>query len=177
MKNNLSIDWMKKNGADLRQTEQCCSSLPSPHPSRPEQTIAELRHRPLPHFSGQYRLPRAVAKLDGLWNVFVITTLDPHKCGGSSLPSRHEMIALQNSYSGKHSPERQGNVFAGHLLDLRKSQLSSSSPSGHWTFPSQSAAFETHFPLRWHLNACCGHCAVEFASLDIENMHSSSDPS
>lgn len=163
--------------SNLRQTEQFCSSLPSPHPSRPEHTIAELRHRPLPHLSGQYRLPRAVAKLVGLWKEFVITTLDPQRCGGSSEPSRHEMIALQNSYSGRHSPDRQGKVFAGHRLDLRKSQFSSSSPPGHWVFPSQSAAFETHFPLRWHLKACGGHCAVTFASLVIENEHSSSDPS
>lgn len=57
-----------------------------------------------------------------------MTTLEPHKCGGSSLPSLHEIIALQNSYSGRHSPERHGNVFSGHFLDLRKSQFSSSSP-------------------------------------------------
>lgn len=38
---------------NLRHTLQCCSSLLSPHPSRPEQTIAVERHRPLPHWNGQ----------------------------------------------------------------------------------------------------------------------------
>lgn len=71
-------------------------------------------------------MERADAKLGVLWNKFVISTSAPQRCGGSSLPSRQEMIALQNSYSGKHSPDRQGKVLAGHLLDLRKSQFSSS---------------------------------------------------
>jgi hypothetical protein len=116
---------------NLLQIEQFCSSVPSPHPSRPEHTIAELLHRPLPHFNGQYLLPRAVAKLIGLWNEFVITISDPQRCGGSSLPSLQLIIALQNSYSGKHSPDLHGNVFAGHLRDFLKSQRSSSSPFGH----------------------------------------------
>lgn len=95
----------------LLHTEQRSSSLPSPQPSRPEHTIAVDRHLPLAHLKGQYRLtldepPKYLVKDCGLV---------PHKCAGSSLPSLQETIALQYSYSGRHSPLRHMNVFSGHL--------------------------------------------------------------
>ena len=39
----------------------------------------------------------------------------PHKCGNSSLPSRQDIMELQNSYSGRHSPLLHRNVCSGHL--------------------------------------------------------------
>lgn len=156
---------------------QFCSSLPSPHPSLPEHTIAVLRHRPFPHFNGQYRFPRAAEKLSVFCSVFIMTTSEPQRCGGSSLPSLQLILALQNSYSGRHSPDLHGNVFAGHFLDFLKSQCSSSSPLGHCILPSHINAFETHLPLRSQVNAFSGHFKVEFASCSVENEHSSSEPS
>lgn len=69
----------------LRQTEQCLSSELSPHPSRPLQVIASDRHRPLEHLNGQ--------TLDETRPRF----LDRQAPRGSSVPSRHETTALQNS--------------------------------------------------------------------------------
>lgn len=43
------------------------------------------------------------------------TVREPHKCGGSSLASRHDTIELQYSYSGKHSPLLHWKVFGGQL--------------------------------------------------------------
>lgn len=114
----------------LRQIEQFCSSEPSPHPSRPEHTMAEDLQRPFAHLNGQYLFPLPV----GPGNSFekkLVTSSDPQRCGGSSEPSLQDMIALQNSYSGRHSPLRHGNVFSGHLRDLLKSHPISSSPLGH----------------------------------------------
>lgn len=110
--------------------EQLCSSLPSPQPSLPEHTMAVLRQRPFEHLNGQYRLPLLVGPGNNLEKKLE-TNSDPQRCGGSSEPSLQDIIALQNSYSGKHSPLRQGNVFSGHLRDRLKSQFISSSPLGH----------------------------------------------
>ena len=112
---------------NLRQILQFCSSVPSPQPSRPEQTLAEDRQRPFPHLSGQYRLPRAVGPEINFMKKLGTGEL-PHKCAGSSEPSLHEMIALQYSYSGRHSPLLHGNVLSGHFLDFLKSHPISSSP-------------------------------------------------
>lgn len=98
----------------LRQTLHVSSSLPSPQPSRPEHTIAVERHLPLPHLSGQYWLPRCLGSLSSRNKKFG-SALEPQICGGSSLPSRHEMIELQNSYSGRHSPLLQRKVCSGQL--------------------------------------------------------------
>lgn len=99
----------------LRQTLHVSSSLPSPQPSRPEHTIAVDRHLPLPHLSGQYWLPRCLFGSLSRRNKKLGSAFEPQICGGSSLPSRHDMMELQNSYSGRHSPLLQRNVCSGQL--------------------------------------------------------------
>lgn len=94
---------------NLRHTPHVSSSLPSPQPSRPEQIIAVDLHLPFPHLSGQYLLPRAPGCVSSCRKKFG-NAFEPQSCGGSSLPSRHEMIELQNSYSGIHSPLLHRNV-------------------------------------------------------------------
>lgn len=139
----------------LRQTEQLFSSDPSPHPSLPEQAMALDLHRPLPHLRGQY-------------SEFLLLALPLHICAGSSLPSLHPMIALQNSYSGTHFPSPHWYVWGGHPLLPRAWQLISSSPSGQSLTPSHRPALEMHLPLFLHLNDSVGHLFL---------VHSSSDPS
>lgn len=124
------------------------------------------------------------------------TDFDPQRCGGSSLPSAHDIMALQNSYSGRHSPLLHRNVCSGHLraeryifrhCNIRNSTKSiylpdrnelhpiSSSPCEHCFLPSHSAALDTQRPLIWHLKASFGH---SFTSSRIRfKLHSSSEPS
>ena len=137
--------------------------------------MAVDRHRPLAHLSGQYRLPLDVACVNNLLKTLGTAWL-PHKWGGSSLPSRHETMALQYSYSGRHSPLLQGNVCSGHFLDFLKSQPISSSPLGHWGLPSQRAAREMHLLLLKHLKDKSGHLK-SVTLLFPEILHSSSEAS
>lgn len=136
------------------QTEQCFSSEPSPHPSRPLQAIASERHLPLSHLKGHVlgaTLPRYRVRQAPL---------------GSSLPSRQDTTALQNSYAGKHCPLLHLKAPSGHLRRLLHSF--SSSLSGQSLLPSQRPALETQTPLLAHLNAWTGQLPFE---------HSSSEPS
>jgi hypothetical protein len=87
---------MKKT---LLQTEQFASSDPSPQPSRPEQTMASDLQRPFAHRNGQYP------------DLLLVRALQASR--GSSLPSLHITIALQNSYSGKQRPSEHLNVRSG----------------------------------------------------------------
>lgn len=153
--------------------------MPSPQPSRPEHTIAVERHSPLLQRCGQYasgslrlasRPPASIRRMKRFG-----MEREPHKCGGSSLPSLQETIALQYSYSGRHSPDLQRNVCGGQLLPPRSwpSQPSSSSPCGHCFRPSQSAAREMQRPLRSQRNASAGQVWFSRALW----VHSSSESS
>lgn len=151
-------------------------------------------HRPFPHLKGQYRLPRWPGSVNKRKKKFG-TDFDPQRWGGSSLPSAHEMMALQNSYSGRHSPLLHRNVCSGHLIrkinfelysetnhaiitylpDRNELHPISSSPWEHCFFPSHNAALETHRPLIWHLKASFGHSLT--SSRIRFKLHSSSEPS
>lgn len=160
----------------LLHTMQLFSSVPSPQPSLPEHTMALERHLPLPHLIGQYRRCRFRSSLSSRMKNEGMDLL-PQRCAGSSLPSRQEIIALQNSYSGRHSPLRHWKVFSGHwpFRFRDESQFNSSSPWAHCLLPSQSPAREIHLPLWAHLKVCSGHCGP--SSFVSSKTHSSSDPS
>lgn len=139
----------------LLQTEQLISSVPSPQPSLPEQAIALDLHLPLPHLNGQYPDIRLLAR-------------PRQTCAGSSLPSLHPIIALQNSYSGTHLPSAHWNVCGGQPCLPDAWQSASSSPPGQSFMPSQRLALDIHRPFDLHLNASFGH---------LRFVHSSSEPS
>lgn len=151
----INIKPEKNNCLNLLQTEQFFSSVPSPHPSRPEQAIALDLHLPLPHLNGQYSDSRLRALPLQIW-------------AGSSLPSLHPIIALQNSYSGKHLPSEHWKVLGGQPRFLVAWQSVSSSPPGQSLTPSQRLAFEMQRPETLQVNDSIGHLLRE---------HSSSEPS
>lgn len=144
---------MSPSGPYLLQTAQFLSSVPSPHPSLPEQAMALDLHLPFPHLRGQYSDSRLRALPLQIW-------------AGSSLPSLHPIIALQNSYSGRHLPSAHWNVFGGHPRFLVAWQSASSSPPGQSLTPSQRLARDMHLVL--HLKASDGH---------LLRKQSSSEPS
>lgn len=90
----------------LRQTLQCFSSEPSPHPSRPLQVIASERHLPLSHLNGQN-----LAAIRPRFRILQAPL-------GSSLPSLQDTTALQNSYAGKHWPLLHLNEPSGHSANM-----------------------------------------------------------
>lgn len=139
----------------LLQTEQLTSSVPSPHPSLPEQAIALDLHLPLPQRNGQY-------------SETLLLDLPLHIFAGSSLASLQPMMALQNSYSGMHFPSAHWKVSGGQPLRPLAWQSISSSPVEQSRIPSQRLALEMHWPSDLHLNASWGH---------LVRLHSSSEPS
>lgn len=112
-------------------------------------------HRPFPHRNGQYSDRRLRAR-------------PRQMCAGSSLPSLHPIMALQNSYSGKHFPSAHWKVSDGQPRLPAAWQSASSSPEGQSLTPSQRLARDTHLPDDLHRNASFGH---------LFRLQSSSDPS